>query len=107
MFNTGNIADFFLRERATLPVAFASQNPAQGSIRYDLNGRDILAATRREVHNVNQLWLVLYQQLPYFAIRGPYFAIRGSAFRTLFNAFQIYSWNGNVFEKVSWRQGFK
>jgi hypothetical protein len=71
MFNTGNIADFFLRERATLLVAFAPQNPAQGSIRYDLNGRGVLAATRREVHNVNQLWLVLYQQLPYLAVRGP------------------------------------
>jgi hypothetical protein len=102
-----NIADFFGRERPALLAAFAAvgalsppQSPAQGSMAYDLNKHDTLAAPRREVHNVDQLWLVLYQQLRYLAVDSR-LEVRNSALRTLFTALETH---GNVLEKDSWSQ---
>ena len=102
-----NIADFFGRERPALLAAFATvgtlsppQSPALGPTAGDQSKDEILAVQRREVHNVDQLWLVLYQQLRYLAV-DLRLEVRNSALRTLFTALETH---GNVLEKDSWRQ---
>ena len=102
-----NIADFFGRERPALLAAFAGvgsfsppQSPAQFPAGIDYSKDDLLAAHRREVHNVDQLWLVLYRQLRFLAV-DLRLEVRNSALRTLFTALETH---GNVLEKDSWSQ---
>ncbi len=103
-----NIADFFGRERPALLAAFAvvgvlspPQSPTNGSAVEERETRDKGSLScRREVHNVDQLWLVLYQQLRYLAVDSR-LEVRNSALRTLFTALETH---GNVLENDSWRQ---
>lgn len=94
-----NIADFFGREREALLTAFSElgfhPEPRSASGNADAGHRLEL-----QVHNVDQLWLVLYQQLRHLAV-DPRIEVRNSALRTLFTALEAH---GKVLEKSSWHQ---
>mmetsp|Transcript_50642 Transcript_50642/g.158224 ORF Transcript_50642/g.158224 Transcript_50642/m.158224 type:complete len:1222 (-) Transcript_50642:93-3758(-) len=104
-----NIADFFGRERPALLAAFSEVDfhPQVPRLSVSDDGELVSEADDLEeearlvqVHNVDQLWLVLYHQLRKLSV-DERIEVRHSALRTLFTALETH---GMVLERASWIQ---
>ena len=104
-----NIADFFSRERHALLSAFSEVGFHPGrSISHEPHTNDAAppaagsgaspAEREGKVHNVDQLWLVLYHQLRLLAVDGR-IEVRHSSLRSLFTTLETHSL---VLEQASW-----
>jgi len=89
-----NIADFFSRERLALLAAFCEEGFQPPGL--DPSPKHV----RSKVHNVDQLWLVLYHQLRLLAVDAR-IEVRHSSLRSLFTTLETHSL---VLEDASWGQ---